>query len=153
MDKLKVTLNNKEILVKEIPEGNTIISLGRHSECDILLPGSGVSRKHAQVLSANGQFFIEDLNSTAGTLLNGNKISEMTPFSPDDVIRIGEYNDAGLLCRRPDLCNHFFPEGCPPGFYRPAVKILLQILGIMSAFHDDHFRNPLHFTSSRRRRS
>ena len=91
MDKLKVTLNNKEILVKEIPEGNTIISLGRHSECDILLPGSGVSRKHAQVLSANGQFFIEDLNSTAGTLLNGKPISEMTPFSPDDVIRIGEY--------------------------------------------------------------
>lgn len=91
MGKIKITFNNKEFAVSNIPDNNTVLFLGRHSECDIVLPGNGISRKHAKLVSANGQIFIEDLNSTAGTILNGVKIKEMIPFTFDDIVQIADY--------------------------------------------------------------
>ena len=91
MKKISIISDNKEFAVREIPEGNAVLFLGRHSECDIILPGTGISRKHARILSGNGQIFIEDLNSTAGTMLNGTKIEEMQPFSANDIVQIANY--------------------------------------------------------------
>jgi pSer/pThr/pTyr-binding forkhead associated (FHA) protein len=39
-----------------------------------LTPDSGVSRLHARIWQANGCYWIEDLNSTGGTKLNGVEI-------------------------------------------------------------------------------
>ena len=91
MGKIRIILNNKEFAANDLPEDNVVLFLGRHSECDIVLPGNGISRKHAKLVSANGQLFIEDLNSTAGTMLNGTKIQEMMPFNHDDIVRIADY--------------------------------------------------------------
>ncbi|MEZ4812989.1 MAG: FHA domain-containing protein [Caldisericia bacterium] len=50
------------------------------------------SRKHAQILKKGGAFFIEDLESTNFTYLNGRMLSPNTPTKLDDgdVIRIGK---------------------------------------------------------------
>lgn len=46
-------------------------TLGRRPENDLHLPGSGVSREHAKVVKDGDQYYLIDLGSGNGTLLNG----------------------------------------------------------------------------------
>ena len=88
---LKVIIHNPDQpgdIVKEISGTNQALTIGRHSECDIVLSGNGVSRKHARLLFINGEVFVEDTNSSLGTRVNNKKIEEMTKLSLDDEIQI-----------------------------------------------------------------
>jgi FHA domain-containing protein/lactonase family protein with 7-bladed beta-propeller len=50
-----------------------------------------LSRRHARVSRReDGQLVIEDLGSTNGTLVNGQRISAPTPLRPGDAITVGE---------------------------------------------------------------
>jgi pSer/pThr/pTyr-binding forkhead associated (FHA) protein len=49
-------------------------TLGRTMENDIILPDQYISRRHAQISYEGGTYFLEDLGSTNGTLLNNNDI-------------------------------------------------------------------------------
>lgn len=52
-----------------------LIKIGRSSTCDIVLPSENVSSLHAELLIMdNGEIFIEDKNSTNGTLVGNKKI-------------------------------------------------------------------------------
>src|SRR3954452_6765562 len=61
-------------------------------------PGAGslggdseISRVHARVYrDASGQLMVEDLGSTNGTFVNGNRISTPTPLRPGDQLRVGQ---------------------------------------------------------------
>jgi serine phosphatase RsbU (regulator of sigma subunit) len=66
--------------------------LGRHEECDIadiFADLAGVSRFHAVVESAGGQYFIEDKGSRNGTLLNGKRLIGRAPLRSGDRLIIG----------------------------------------------------------------
>jgi len=52
------------------------IVIGRSSELDMVLVEDMVSRKHAKILIANGAITIEDLGSTNGTFVNGEKVKQ-----------------------------------------------------------------------------
>ncbi len=52
------------------------IVIGRSSELDMVLVEDMVSRKHAKILVANGAITIEDLGSTNGTFVNGEKVKQ-----------------------------------------------------------------------------
>lgn len=92
MFQIKVIAEKTNIVqTKSVADGDWVMLLGRHSECDIVLTGNGVSRKHARLLSCNGQFFVEDQGSTAGTFLNNEKITEMTAVKMGDIIEIADY--------------------------------------------------------------
>jgi signal transduction histidine kinase/pSer/pThr/pTyr-binding forkhead associated (FHA) protein/ActR/RegA family two-component response regulator len=58
--------------------------LGRSSDNHIQIKDNGVSRTHLRIHRNNGQFFIEDLSTSNGTLLNGEKIS------PGEKFEVGE---------------------------------------------------------------
>ena len=45
--------------------------IGTASDCDLIVDNRFVSQHHARVLITNGEFLIEDLNSTNGTRVNG----------------------------------------------------------------------------------
>ncbi len=79
---------------KELPDGDIVLMLGRHSECDVVLAGTTVSRKHARLMSAGGSWFIEDNSSASGTKLNNSKISGILPFEENDIVAIGDFNIA-----------------------------------------------------------
>jgi pSer/pThr/pTyr-binding forkhead associated (FHA) protein len=52
---------------------------------------SEISRVHARVHhDASGQLTVEDLGSTNGTFVNGNRISSPTPLRPGDQLRVGQ---------------------------------------------------------------
>ena len=64
--------------------------LGRSRQCDILLEEDGVSREHARLRrDPAGQFTIEDLGSTNGTLLNGATLEHPMAVQDGDKIQIG----------------------------------------------------------------
>lgn len=55
-------------------KGDKQIIIGRSSELDMVLVEDMVSRKHAKITLANGKITIEDLGSTNGTFVNGEKV-------------------------------------------------------------------------------
>ena len=77
-------------LVLDLPEGDLEMTLGRHSESNIVLSGAGISRHHARLVQANGMLFIEDVGSSGGTYVNGERIEAMTPLEENDIVAIGD---------------------------------------------------------------
>jgi len=67
-------------------EKNVVI--GRSSELDMVLVEDMVSRKHAKITIAGGKITIEDLGSTNGTFVNGEKVKS-TRLKEGDRILIG----------------------------------------------------------------
>jgi hypothetical protein len=64
------------------------IVIGRASSGDLVLVEDMVSRRHARVVSNRGALSIEDLGSTNGTFVNGEKVSH-SPLREGDRILIG----------------------------------------------------------------
>jgi hypothetical protein len=75
--------------VTELSESMTII--GRQADCVICLPSSTVSRRHAQVRREGGQYYLQDLNSTNGTLLNREPVIGEELLHDRDEIGVGIY--------------------------------------------------------------
>jgi pSer/pThr/pTyr-binding forkhead associated (FHA) protein len=65
------------------------IIVGRSKESHFFLEDEEVSRRHAQITCHDGRFFIEDLGSTNGTLLNGKVASKRERLLNGDIIRFG----------------------------------------------------------------
>jgi two-component system cell cycle response regulator len=66
------------------------VTLGRDPGVELPLQDEGISRRHCVVTSHNSQFFVEDLGSTNGTLLNGTRLEKGPyPLKPADRIYLG----------------------------------------------------------------
>ena len=62
----------------------------QHSVDIDLSPDTTVSRLHARIWTENGQFWVEDVESRYGTLVNGEKLNGKIRIQPEDSIVIGE---------------------------------------------------------------
>ncbi|VTR96526.1 protein serine phosphatase with gaf sensor : Uncharacterized protein OS=Planctomyces maris DSM 8797 GN=PM8797T_18004 PE=4 SV=1: FHA: GAF_3: SpoIIE [Gemmata massiliana] len=77
---------------KNIPLSGDALVIGRdEKECQIVIPHHAVSRKHAQVLRVNGQFYIEDLKSRNRTFVNSKEVTTRQALKPDDRIKICDF--------------------------------------------------------------
>ncbi|MCI0749020.1 MAG: FHA domain-containing protein [Nevskiales bacterium] len=96
MAKLIVTDNSG--VTKELPLEKERTTIGRASDNDIPLSDKAVSGHHAVIITAQQGSFLEDLDSTNGTLVNGRQVAKH-PLSNNDVISIGrntlKYQDEG----------------------------------------------------------
>jgi len=66
------------------------VSIGRASDCSIPIKDRYLSRRHAEIISANGGWVLKDLGSANGTYLNGNRVERDSPLRPGDRIRLGD---------------------------------------------------------------
>ena len=64
------------------------VLLGRSDEAQIHISSPSVSRNHALLSRSGNGWIIEDLDSLAGTLLNGEPVTECTPLKDGDIIEI-----------------------------------------------------------------
>ena len=66
--------------------------IGRDAEqCQIVIPNSSVSRRHAAIHLADGKYVVEDLGGRNGTFLNQNRIVRPTALKNDDRVKICEF--------------------------------------------------------------
>jgi hypothetical protein len=72
---------------RHFPVDKALITLGRKLDNHLVLADPHVSRRHAEIRLQSGRFVLRDLNSTAGTRVNGQLIHEH-PLQPGDVIVI-----------------------------------------------------------------
>jgi hypothetical protein len=66
------------------------LSIGRSSEADVRIDDRYASGLHARIYSHSGRFYVEDLQSTNGTLLNDENLAAEAQLVPGDLIRIGD---------------------------------------------------------------
>lgn len=67
-----------------------VVLIGRGSDCQLILDDDYVSTRHARLVSADAGPYVEDLGSTNGTYVNGQRITAPTSVSLVDSIRIGK---------------------------------------------------------------
>src|SRR5262245_18369070 len=63
--------------------------IGRGQQAEIQIIDEGISRRHARVSVENASVLIEDLGSTNGTLLNGQKLGGREILKDGDKIQVG----------------------------------------------------------------
>jgi pSer/pThr/pTyr-binding forkhead associated (FHA) protein len=88
MGKLVVSLDN--VVIKEFQITKERTTLGRRPYNDIVIDNLAVSGEHAVLTAAGPDVFIEDLNSTNGTYINGKAVKKQL-LSDNDVVEVGKY--------------------------------------------------------------
>jgi hypothetical protein len=88
MGKLVVSLDG--VVIKEVQITKDKTTLGRRPYNDIVIDNLAVSGEHAVLQMVGADVFIEDLNSTNGTYINGKAIKKHL-LAHNDSVEIGKY--------------------------------------------------------------
>jgi hypothetical protein len=99
MAKLVVSLDG--VVIKEVQLTKDKTTLGRRPYNDIVIDNLAVSGEHAVLQMVGADVFIEDLNSTNGTYINGKAIKKQL-LSNNDTVEIGKYKIKYLTEDAPD---------------------------------------------------
>lgn len=86
----RLILSMDGLVLKEIPLNKERIAIGRKAHNDIQIDNLAISGDHAAVVTILDDSFLEDLNSTNGTLVNGQPIKKHV-LKNNDVIELGKY--------------------------------------------------------------
>lgn len=70
-------------------EGDQLI-IGRDSPNSVAINDAEISRKHSRLTFQGGKYVLEDLGSTNGTFVNGQRLAGPVVLKPGDVISLGE---------------------------------------------------------------
>lgn len=86
----KMIVSIDEVVIKEVQITKDRTTLGRRPYNDIVIDNLAVSGEHAVILMAGADIFLEDLNSTNGTYVNGKAVKKQQ-LRHGDGIEIGKY--------------------------------------------------------------
>ena len=88
MGKLVVSLDG--VVIKEVQITKDKTTLGRRPYNDIVIDNLAVSGEHAVLQMVGTDVFIEDLNSTNGTYINGKAVKKQL-LAHNDTVEVGKY--------------------------------------------------------------
>ncbi|PCI06898.1 MAG: hypothetical protein COB77_05780 [Gammaproteobacteria bacterium] len=86
----KLVLSFNGVIAKEYELNKEILTIGRKPDNDIHIDNLAVSGHHAKILTILNDSFIEDLDSTNGTTIAGNKVSKHALQNGDSML-IGKH--------------------------------------------------------------
>lgn len=86
----KLILSMDNLVLKEIPIDKERITIGRKPGNDIQIDNLAISGNHAVIVTILNDSFLEDLDSTNGTFVNGRQIKKHF-LQNNDVIELGKY--------------------------------------------------------------
>lgn len=80
---------NGEAVSELYPLTRPMTLIGRGAKCDIVLLDQYMSSEHARVERQQDHYYIEDLKSANGTLVNNSRLTERTELKNGDRIAMG----------------------------------------------------------------
>lgn len=87
----RVILSIDGVVIKEVQLTKDRTTLGRRPYNDIVIDNLAVSGEHAVIEMSPGAVYLEDLNSTNGTYVNGKTIKKQL-LKNEDSIEVGKYH-------------------------------------------------------------
>jgi hypothetical protein len=119
MGKLVVSLDG--VVIKEVQITKDKTTLGRRPYNDIVIDNLAVSGEHAVLQMVGADVFIEDLNSTNGTYINGKAIKKQL-LTHNDTVEIGKYKIKYLVDEGGDYEKTMIMRpGATPAGLRPVL--------------------------------
>ncbi|MEO7152293.1 MAG: FHA domain-containing protein [Burkholderiaceae bacterium] len=118
MGKLVVSLDG--VVIKEVQISKDKTTLGRRPYNDIVIDNLAVSGEHAVLQMVGSDVFIEDLNSTNGTYINGKAVKKQL-LTHNDTVEIGKYKIKFLVEEGSDYEKTMIlkPGSMPPPMSAP----------------------------------
>ena len=115
MGKLVVSLDG--VVIKEVQITKDKTTLGRRPYNDIVIDNLAVSGEHAVLQMVGADVFIEDLNSTNGTYINGKAVKKQL-LTHNDTVEIGKYKIKYLVDEGSDYEKTMImrPGSAPPPY-------------------------------------
>ena len=86
----RLILSMDGLVLKEIPLTKERMTIGRRANNDIQIDNLAISGEHAAIVTILNDSFLEDLNSTNGTLVNGQPVKKHF-LKNGDAIELGKY--------------------------------------------------------------
>jgi hypothetical protein len=113
------------VVIKEVQITKDKTTLGRRPYNDIVIDNLAVSGEHAVLQMVGGDVFIEDLNSTNGTYINGKAIKKQL-LAHNDTVEIGKYKIKYLVDESGEYEKTMImrPGSSAPQPYAPAMSPL-----------------------------
>ena len=99
MPKMIVSIDG--VVIKEVQLTKDRTTLGRRPYNDIVIDNLAVSGEHAVLQLTGNDVFLEDLNSTNGTYVNGKAVKKQL-LQNNDTVEIGKYKIKYLTEQAPD---------------------------------------------------
>ena len=86
----KIILTVDGVILKELPLTKERCTIGRRPNNDLVIDHVAISGEHATIVAINDDFFLEDLDSTNGTQVNGQPVKKHL-LQDNDVINLAPY--------------------------------------------------------------
>ena len=86
----KIVVTAGEKIGTEIALSGRQLTIGRAGDSDLVVDDEFTSTHHAKLVFINGEWLIQDLDSTNGTLLDGKKIATTTVVPMNTQVRVGQ---------------------------------------------------------------
>ncbi len=112
-------------------------AIGRHSENELSITDSRLSRQHLLIESRADEFFVSDLGSSNGTELNGAKLSDATLLKSGDSLSLGGLIiEIEIVAPEPEAASNAAPDAAEPAPEQPTNPP--QAAPTAAVSHDDN---------------
>jgi hypothetical protein len=86
----KIVVTAGEKIGTEIALSGRQLTIGRAGDSDLIVDDEYTSTHHAKLVFINGEWLIQDLDSTNGTFLDGKKVATTTVVPLNTQVRVGQ---------------------------------------------------------------
>lgn len=122
MIELKLKFKDEKDKIKEIPVSGEEFFVGRHSENDLSIADSAISRRHLKIQRFADVFIVSDVGSTLGTKINGEEMLEPTALKNGDRLVLGESVEIEVLLEDENAAASDEPDEEPLKEETPAAE-------------------------------
>ena len=143
----KLILSMDGLVLKEIALAKERMSIGRKPANDIQIDNLAISGEHAAVVTILNDSFLEDLNSTNGTLVNGQPAKKHF-LKNGDVIELGKYKLKYVVEQTATPTADDAAVAAPAGPSSPAAPYAALVCGAVQVLNGANAGRQLELTKT-----